>query len=116
VKTGLDPGTLARTLERYNDAARAGRDEEFGRSADTLVPLDTSHLFAIQTWPGIAGTTGGPRHDELARVLRPDRGSLATGQPRRRIPMILTMKKWHCPRQFTRGSRAACEHAVVPMV
>jgi hypothetical protein len=71
-KTGLDPGTLARTLDRYDAAARAGRDEEFGRSADTLVPLDTSRLFAIETWPGVAGTTGGPRHDELARVLRPD--------------------------------------------
>ena len=70
-KTGLDPGTLARTLHRYNTAARAGRDEEFGRSADTLVPLDASRLFAIRTWPGVAGTTGGPRHDELARVLRP---------------------------------------------
>jgi len=71
-KTGLDPGTLARTLDRYNEAARAGRDELFGRSADTLVPLDTSRLFAIQTWPGVAGTTGGPRHDELGRVQRPD--------------------------------------------
>jgi len=29
-------------------------------------------LFAIKTWPGVAGTTGGPRHDERARVLRPD--------------------------------------------
>jgi succinate dehydrogenase/fumarate reductase flavoprotein subunit len=71
-KTGLDPSTLTRTLEEYNAAARAGRDGEFGRSADTLVPLDTGRLYAIQTWPGIAGTTGGPRHDELGRVLRPD--------------------------------------------
>ena len=71
-RTGLDPATLVRTLERYNDDANQGRDEEFGRSADTLVPLDTSRLYAIQTWPGVAGTTGGPRHDELARVLRPD--------------------------------------------
>ncbi len=32
-------------------------------------------LYAIETWPGIAGTTGGPQHDEWAQVLRPD------GQP-----------------------------------
>jgi succinate dehydrogenase/fumarate reductase flavoprotein subunit len=29
----------------------------------------------IETWPGIAGTTGGPQHDQHAQVLRPD------GQP-----------------------------------
>jgi hypothetical protein len=71
-ETGIDPATLAQTLEEYNAAAQAGRDEVFGRSADTLVPLELNRLYAIQTWPGIAGTTGGPRHDELARVLRPD--------------------------------------------
>jgi len=37
--------------------------------------MDLGRLYAIETWPGIAGTTGGPRHDERARVLRPD------GQP-----------------------------------
>jgi succinate dehydrogenase/fumarate reductase flavoprotein subunit len=74
-RMGVDPEVLTGTLERYNASARAGRDETFGRSADTLVPLDLSRLYAIETWPGIAGTTGGPRHDGRARVLRPD------GQP-----------------------------------
>ncbi len=72
---GIEPAVLSSTLEEYNAAARAGRDDRFGRSADTLVPLDTGRLYAIETWPGIAGTTGGPQHDEHARVLRPD------GQP-----------------------------------
>jgi len=72
---GVDPEVLTSTLEQYNASARAGRDQTFGRSADTLVPMDLGRLYAIETWPGIAGTTGGPRHDERARVLRPD------GQP-----------------------------------
>ncbi len=74
-KMGVKPAILEATLAGYNACARAGRDERFGRSPDTLVPLDTGRLYAIETWPGIAGTTGGPRHDERARVLRPD------GQP-----------------------------------
>jgi succinate dehydrogenase/fumarate reductase flavoprotein subunit len=74
-KMGVAPAILEDTLAEYNMFARAGRDDRFGRSADTLIPLDTSRLYAIETWPGIAGTTGGPRHDERARVLRPD------GQP-----------------------------------
>jgi succinate dehydrogenase/fumarate reductase flavoprotein subunit len=70
--TGIESEVLAATMAEYNSDAAAGRDERFGRSADTLVPLDTTRLYAIRTWPGIAGTTGGPRHDERARVLRPD--------------------------------------------
>ena len=69
---GVEPAVLAATLDEYNAAARAGRDDRFGRSADTLVPLDTGRLYAIETWPGIAGTTGGPQHNEHAQVLRPD--------------------------------------------
>jgi succinate dehydrogenase/fumarate reductase flavoprotein subunit len=68
-KTGLDPAIVERTISQYNASARAGRDDRFGRSPDTLVPLDTSRLYAIETWPGLGGTTGGPRHDEQARVL-----------------------------------------------
>ena len=74
-QTGLDPAVLTATLASYNTAAQAGHDSQFGRSPDTLTPLDTSRLYAIETWPGIAGTTGGPQHDQQARVLRPD------GQP-----------------------------------
>ena len=71
-RIGVEPEILAGTLSDYNAAAGAGRDERFGRSPDTLVPLDTRRLYAIETWPGLGGTTGGPRHDERARVLRPD--------------------------------------------
>jgi FAD binding domain len=94
---GVDPGVLTATLEQYNVSARAGRDEAFGRSADTLVPLDLGRLYAIQTWPGIAGTTGGPRHDERARVLRPDgrpipglyaAGAVSLVRPVRRVAVV----------------------------
>jgi succinate dehydrogenase/fumarate reductase flavoprotein subunit len=71
-KMGVDSSVLAGTLAEYNASARAGRDELFGRSPDTLAPLNTSRLYAIETWPGLGGTTGGPRHDDRARVLRPD--------------------------------------------
>jgi succinate dehydrogenase/fumarate reductase flavoprotein subunit len=77
-KTGIKPDVLVGTVGEYNGYAAAGRDDRFGRSADTLVPLDTTRLYAIKTWPGVAGTTGGPRHDERAHVLRPD-GSVIPG-------------------------------------
>jgi succinate dehydrogenase/fumarate reductase flavoprotein subunit len=77
-RTGIEPAVLADTIAEYNGYAAAGRDDRFGRSTDTLVPLDTTRLYAIRTWPGVAGTTGGPRHDERGRVLRPD-GSVIPG-------------------------------------
>jgi succinate dehydrogenase/fumarate reductase flavoprotein subunit len=68
---GVDRSVLEATLAEYDAGARAGHDRRFGRSADTLVPLEAGRRYAIETWPGVAGTTGGPRHDERARVVRP---------------------------------------------
>ena len=76
--TGLDESTLTATLERYNAFATEGRDKDFDRETETLVPLDLSKLYAVQTWPGLAGTSGGPRHDTRAQVLRRD-GSVVPG-------------------------------------
>jgi succinate dehydrogenase/fumarate reductase flavoprotein subunit len=78
VATDLDPAVLTASLERYNAFAVQGRDEDFGRDTETLVPLDLSRLYAVPVWPAVAGTTGGPRHDPRARVLRPD-GSFVPG-------------------------------------
>jgi succinate dehydrogenase/fumarate reductase flavoprotein subunit len=71
-KLGVDPEVLAATLDTYDADARAGRDRLFGRDPATQVPLGGEALYAIETWPGVAGTTGGPRHDERARVLGAD--------------------------------------------
>ncbi|MBS1844297.1 MAG: FAD-binding protein [Actinobacteria bacterium] len=68
-KLGLEPEVLTSTLDAYDAAARAGEDPAFHRATETLVPLTGDTLYAIETWPGVAGTTGGPRHDERARVL-----------------------------------------------
>ncbi|MCW2995625.1 MAG: FAD-binding protein [Conexibacter sp.] len=67
--TGLDPTVLATTLAEYRAAVEARRDARFHRDPETLVALDETDLYAIETWPGVAGTTGGPRHDAAARVL-----------------------------------------------
>jgi succinate dehydrogenase/fumarate reductase flavoprotein subunit len=65
--TGL--GALAETLAEYRAATAAGEDPRFHRAPDTLVALDETDLYAIETWPGVAGTTGGPRRDAHARVI-----------------------------------------------
>jgi succinate dehydrogenase/fumarate reductase flavoprotein subunit len=71
-RLGLDPAVLSRTLTRFNAAAAAGRDDDFGRRADSMAVLDLTDLYAIELWPAAATTSGGPRRDALARVVRPD--------------------------------------------
>jgi 3-oxosteroid 1-dehydrogenase len=85
--TGVDPAALAKTVERFNDFARAGRDEEFGRGESAydryygdprvrpnpnLAPLATAPFYAAKIMPGDLGTKGGLRTDARSRVLRPD--------------------------------------------
>ena len=53
-------------------AAAAGRDERFGRRAEYMAGLDLTDLYAIELWPAVATTSGGPRRDARSRVVRPD--------------------------------------------
>lgn len=67
--SGLDERTLSATLASYAAATAAGRDEDFGRARETLVPLNPP-LYAIEMRPGVATASGGPRRDGRARVVR----------------------------------------------
>jgi 3-oxosteroid 1-dehydrogenase len=83
----VDPGSLAQTVARFNEFARAGRDEEFRRGDSAydryygdprcrpnpnLAPLTAAPFYAVKIVPGDLGTKGGLRTDGRARVLRPD--------------------------------------------
>lgn len=63
-----DEAVLGQTVEKYNEYCRLGRDPEFGRAREYLEPLD-SPFYAIQLWPTLLNTQGGPRRDMEARVL-----------------------------------------------
>jgi 3-oxosteroid 1-dehydrogenase len=84
---------LRDTLERFNDFADRGVDEDFHRgesaydryySDPTVKPnpslhrIDQAPFYAVKIVPGDLGTKGGLVTDEKARVLRPD-GSVIAG-------------------------------------
>jgi len=84
---GVDPDGLAKTVARFSEFARAGRDEDFGRGDSAydryysdprcrpnpcLAPLARPPFYAVKIVPGDLGTKGGLRTDERARVLRED--------------------------------------------
>ena len=71
-RLGPDPAVLTETLTGFNAAAAAGRDDRFGRRAEYMAPLDLADLYAIELWPAVATTSGGPRRDARSGVVRPD--------------------------------------------
>ena len=92
-KIGVPADALAATLARYNDMARKGRDDDFGRGESAsdryygddrvtpnpcMGPLETAPFYAIPLFPGDLGTKGGLVTDTHGRVLRED-GSVIAG-------------------------------------
>ncbi|MFY9928129.1 MAG: FAD-binding protein [Streptosporangiaceae bacterium] len=69
---GLDPHVLPRTLADSNEAARSGRDEEFGCRPEYISALDLTDLYAIELWPAAATPSRGPGCDGRASGPRPD--------------------------------------------
>lgn len=76
VGLGVPEGSLARTLEEYNAAAREGDDPQFHKATEYVEPLDSPPYGAYDLTPGqcfYAGfTCGGLRVDHDGRVLRDD--------------------------------------------
>ncbi|MDG3009649.1 FAD-dependent oxidoreductase [Rhodococcus sp. D2-41] len=69
---GADPGTLERTVALYNRACADGRDDQFGRSPDTLGPVSEPPFYVLDVAPLLGWSNGGPRRDGRARVLDTD--------------------------------------------
>ncbi len=60
-------------MSRYNAWQKAGRDEDFGRSATGMpVALETSPFYAVRVKPAIHHTMGGISVNTEAQVLRTD--------------------------------------------
>jgi 3-oxosteroid 1-dehydrogenase len=84
-RLGMDPGTLQATLDRFNEFAVAGKDEDFGRGQNiydayggdvtspypnpNLAPITQAPFHAMRVLPGAFGTSGGVRTDDLGRAL-----------------------------------------------
>jgi succinate dehydrogenase/fumarate reductase flavoprotein subunit len=73
---GLDAATLVDTVDRWNRNCAAGHDAEFGRSL-MLAPVGNGPYYAVELSPSMLNTQGGPRRNEHAQIVRPDRTPIA---------------------------------------
>ena len=78
----MAPETLVATVARFNDGARRGTDDDFGRGTrpydawigdrhaphPTLAALRDGPYYALEVHLGCMGTKGGPRTDDRGRV------------------------------------------------
>jgi 3-oxosteroid 1-dehydrogenase len=86
-RIGVDPDSLVATVDRWNDQVAAGEDTDFHRGTTAfeaqmtgrqpspercLAPVARPPFYAVQLHNGALGTSGGPRIDAHARVLRYD--------------------------------------------
>ena len=70
-RISIEPRVLEETVSRFNKLCQAGKDEDFGRPKEDLRALEPP-FYAIQLWPTLINTQGGPRRDKEARILDPD--------------------------------------------
>ncbi len=66
---GCDRQTLVQTVQRYNALCHQGRDADFFKPAEYMIPIETAPFFAIQTHIASDGVFGGIDIDPNTRVL-----------------------------------------------
>ncbi len=97
-KMGVDPVTFAETFRRYNEMCAAGRDEDFGKRRELLIPIDKPPYIARKFGPALLAVVGGVKVDTHMRALGADRrpvpglyaiGNTAGGRYGVDYPMLL---------------------------
>jgi len=67
----VKPEAIQATIQRWNQQCDDGRDEDFGRLPRTMMPIRKPPFYAMEAWPIVSNTQGGPVHDAHQRVLDP---------------------------------------------
>jgi succinate dehydrogenase/fumarate reductase flavoprotein subunit len=68
-KMGRNADQIIRTVDEYNEACRAGKDEAFGRHPDTLSPIENGPFYAVKIVGGVVCTSGGAKRNKDSEVL-----------------------------------------------
>lgn len=67
----MDPATLTRTIDMFNQAAESGVDA-FGRAPEAMRAFGSGPYYALEVWPSVLNTQGGPERTAAGEVLAAD--------------------------------------------
>ena len=81
---GVDAQALTATVARYNEMCAKGVDEDFGKPAQYMIPVEGDEYYAFRMTPGTSVTFGGLEIDVDGHVLdtenKPIAGLYAAGE------------------------------------
>ena len=66
---GLDGAAVKTSVTRWNTQCAAGRDDDHGRPAGSMLPVAQPPFYGAPVYPVISNTQGGPVHDAQSRVI-----------------------------------------------
>ncbi|MCD8367898.1 MAG: FAD-dependent oxidoreductase [Clostridiales bacterium] len=82
-KLNIPADTFVATVERYNELCYSGKDEDYGKEAHRMTPVDTAPYYGIRTGAWHLTTLNGCRINTDMQVIREDgtaiEGLYATG-------------------------------------
>ncbi|MEX2642483.1 MAG: FAD-dependent oxidoreductase [Acetobacterales bacterium] len=65
----IDAAALTDSVHRWNGFCAEGRDSDFGRPPEAMMPLETPPYYLAEIWPVVSNTQGGPVHDARQRII-----------------------------------------------
>ena len=67
-KIGVPAENLEKTIKRYSEFVKNGKDEDFGRKYNMKTDFTTPPYYATSTTPGVQTTPGGVKTTPLCRL------------------------------------------------
>lgn len=117
VKCGMPVEAFMQSVQRYNEASAAGKDEDFGKAAQFMIPIgDTGPYYAILGKRFSEAAMGGLMVDGRCRVLRRDGtaipglygvGDATSAMHRRGKLAVISELTWAVASAYTSGADAA---------
>lgn len=120
-RIGVDPDELEKTVARYNEFCRQGKDEEFGKDPRFLRPLEQGPFWAIYGQRFSEGAFGGLRVNGRCQVCREDGsvipglygvGDATSAVQRRKDLAVVSELTWATASAFLSAENAAEEMGV----